>query len=117
MCCGPDNLQWFALSVFRIADMIGIDGHVSFLPKKKKKKKIGLIICSCIRTMNLPFRRAIARLVPSVCGTWPPREGGPHVRLIHHIVLHAMAKQLPLSWDVLWTRHSPVVCFICLSGC
>ena len=39
MCCGPDNLQWFALSVFRIADMIGIDGHVSFLPKKKKKKK------------------------------------------------------------------------------
>ena len=29
---------------------------------------------------------------------------------------HAMAKQLPLSQDVLWTRQSPVVCFICLSG-
>ena len=29
---------------------------------------------------------------------------------------HAMAKQLPLSQDVLWTRRSPVVCSICLSG-
>ena len=35
MCCGPDTLLWFALSVFRVADMIGIDGHVSFLPPKK----------------------------------------------------------------------------------
>ena len=43
MCCGPETLLWFALSVFRVADKIGIDGHVSFLPppkKKKKKKKI-----------------------------------------------------------------------------
>ena len=47
--------------------------------------------------VSLPFRRAIARLVPSVCGTVPPREGGPHVRLSHRIVHHAMAKQLPLS--------------------
>ena len=47
--------------------------------------------------LSLPFRRAIARLVPSVCGTLPPREGGPHVRLSHRIVHHAMAKQLPLS--------------------
>ena len=29
---------------------------------------------------------------------------------------HAMTKQLPLSQDVLWTRRSPEVCFICLSG-
>ena len=29
---------------------------------------------------------------------------------------HAIAKQLPLSQDVLWTRRSPVVCSICLSG-
>ena len=29
---------------------------------------------------------------------------------------HAMAKQLPLSQDVLCTRRSPVVCPICLSG-
>ena len=29
---------------------------------------------------------------------------------------HAMAKQLPLSRDVLWTRRFPVVCSICLSG-
>ena len=36
MCCGSDTLLWFALSVFRVADMIGIDGHVSFLPQKKK---------------------------------------------------------------------------------
>ena len=43
------------------------------------------------------------------------REGP--VRLSHRIVHHAMAKQLPLSQDVLWTRHSPVVCFICLSEC
>ena len=47
--------------------------------------------------VSLQFRRAIARLVPSVCGTVPPREGGPHARLSHCIVHHAMAKQLPLS--------------------
>ena len=29
--------------------------------------------------MSLPFRRAIARLVPSVCGSLPLREIGPHV--------------------------------------
>ena len=34
----------------------------------------------------------------------------------HIVPAHAMAKQLPLSQDVLWTRQSPVVCFICLSG-
>ena len=34
----------------------------------------------------------------------------------HIVPTHAMAKQLPLSQDVLWTRQSPVVCFICLSG-
>ena len=28
MCCRPETLLLFALSVFRIADMIGIDGHV-----------------------------------------------------------------------------------------
>ena len=39
MCCGPDTLLWFALSVFRVANMIGIVGYVSFLPQKKKKKK------------------------------------------------------------------------------
>ena len=80
MCCGPDTLLWFALSVFRVADMIGIDGHVSFLPHTKKKKRYrcggtgllqgsGLFVC-------LPFRRAIARLVPSVCRNLPSREGG-----------------------------------------
>ena len=37
MCCGPDTLLWFALSVFRVADMIGIVGHVSFLPQKRRK--------------------------------------------------------------------------------
>ena len=47
--------------------------------------------------VSLPFRRAIARLVPSVCGAVPPREGGLHARLSHRIVHHAMAKQLPLS--------------------
>ena len=29
---------------------------------------------------------------------------------------HAMPKQHPWSQDVLWTRRSPVVCSICLSG-
>ena len=43
MCCGPDTLLWFVLSVFRVADMIGIDGHVSFLPREMKQdKKSGL---------------------------------------------------------------------------
>ena len=36
MCFEPDTLLWFALSVFRVADMNGIDGHVSFLPPQKK---------------------------------------------------------------------------------
>ena len=43
MCCGPDTLLWFALTVFRVADMIGIVGHVSFLPQKKKKKIIATL--------------------------------------------------------------------------
>ena len=47
--------------------------------------------------VSLPIRRAIARLVPSMCGTLPPREGGLHARFSHCIVHHAMAKQLPLS--------------------
>ena len=37
MCCGPDTLLWFALSVFRTADMVGIDGHVTFHPKPKEQ--------------------------------------------------------------------------------
>ena len=44
MCCGPATLLWFALSVFRVADKIGIDGHVSFLPQKKKKKRFALLV-------------------------------------------------------------------------
>ena len=38
MCCGPDTLLWFALSVFRVPYLIGIVGHVSFLPHTKIKK-------------------------------------------------------------------------------
>ena len=34
MCCEPDTLLWFGLSVFRVADINGIVGHVSFLPPK-----------------------------------------------------------------------------------
>ena len=45
MCCGPATLLWFALSVFRVADKTGIDGHVSFLPQKKKKNKKGMAPC------------------------------------------------------------------------
>ena len=41
MCCGADTLLWFALCVFRVADMIGIVGHVSFLPNQKKRKTGG----------------------------------------------------------------------------
>ena len=106
----PSCIPWFASSVFRVADMIGTDGHVSFLPKKKKKKKrksprrhhatgrgvaslegwssgqgsiLGSVRCGGTGLpqalglfVSLPFRRAIAHLVPSVCGTVPPREGG-----------------------------------------
>ena len=38
-----------------------------------------------------------ARLVPCVCRTLPPREGGLHVGLTDCIFIHAMATQLPLS--------------------
>ena len=34
----------------------------------------------------------------------------------HIVPSHAMAKQLPLSQNVLWAQRSPVVCFICLLG-
>ena len=68
--------------------------------------------------VSLTIRRAIFRLVPSVCGrSLPPLEGGPQIRLSHRIKHHAMAKQLPLSSNVLWTRNSPVICLICLSDC
>ena len=50
--------------------------------------------------VSLPFRRAIARLVPSVCEPLPPQEGGLHARLTDCIIAHAMEKQLPLSYDV-----------------
>ena len=66
---------------FRLSD-VALDCHVELNIKSR---------WGCI------FRRAIARLVPSVCGTLPPREGGLHVRLCHRIVHHAMAKQLSLS--------------------
>ena len=50
MCCGPASLLWFALSVFRVADKIGIDGHVSFLPpKKKKKKKLDVVLAKLLQ--------------------------------------------------------------------
>ena len=69
--------------------MFGIVGHVSFFSSLKKKAS-GLFV-------SLPLRRAIARLVPSVCDTLPPREGGLHARLTHCIIARAMAKQRPLS--------------------
>ena len=47
MCCGPATLLWFASSVFRVADKIGIDGHVSFLPQKKKEKVESSYRTSC----------------------------------------------------------------------
>ena len=60
---GPDTLQWFALSVFRSADMIGIDGHVSFLPQKRKKKaehklldEEGCPACCCAGCINVGDR-------------------------------------------------------------
>ena len=69
--------------------------------RNRSSDRYGAGAPACLRrqacSWSLPIRRAIARLVPSVCGTLPPREGGPHVRLNHRIVHHAMAKQLPLS--------------------
>ena len=38
MCCASDTLLCFALSVFRSADMIGNNAHVSFLPPEKREK-------------------------------------------------------------------------------
>ena len=35
MRCGPDTLLWFALFVLRVADLIGIGGHVSFLLRER----------------------------------------------------------------------------------
>ena len=37
MCCGANNLLWSAPFAFRVADLIGIDGLVSFLYTKTKK--------------------------------------------------------------------------------
>ena len=51
--------------------------------------------------VSLPFRHAIARLMPSECGTLHPREGGPHVSLSHHIVHHAIAKSAGREGSVL----------------
>ena len=46
----------FALSVLRVADMIGIDGHVSFLhQKKKKKKKKGMMHDTITQPNMQPF--------------------------------------------------------------
>ena len=79
-CCVAGGLEFGAESILGLVRCGGTG-----LPQA-----LGLFV-------SLPFRRAIAHLVPSVCGTVPPREGGPHVRFSHCIVHHAMAKQLPLS--------------------
>ena len=56
MCCEPDTLLWFALSVFRSADIIGIDGHVSFLHQNEGEK--GLIVLSLMPwRSNFPCHR------------------------------------------------------------
>ena len=80
-CCVAEGLKSGAGSIL---GLISVRGH------RPAPQASGLFV-------SLPFRRAIARLVPSVCGTSPPREGGLHVRLAHYTVAHAMAKQLPLS--------------------
>ena len=90
MCCGPDTLLWFALSVFRTADMVGIDGHVSLSPKTKRTR------CVCKLSFTPKRKREEKEM-----DTKKPDAG----------------RQIPLSQDVLRTRQSPVVCFICLSGC
>ena len=75
----PHTLLWFALSVFRVADKIGIDGHVSFLshPKKKKKKRgfiacldgLPRLLCTCrLRRKGLATRQSQA---------YPASAGGP----------------------------------------
>ena len=77
-CCVAGGLEFGAGSIL---GSVSVRGH---------RPASGLFV-------SLPIRRAIASLVPSVCGTLPPREGGLHARLSHCIVHHAMAKQLPLS--------------------
>ena len=55
------------------------------------------------------------RLVPCVCGTVPPQEGGLHDRWSHCTdSCHGEAASLLIGCAV--DQQSPVVCFICLSG-
>ena len=58
---------------------------------------IGAGAPACLRRQACSYSSQ-SGLVPSVCGTLPPPEGGLHVRLSHRIVHHAMAKQLPFSF-------------------
>ena len=79
--------------------------------------------------VSLPVRCAIARLVPSVCGTLPPREGGLHVRFSHRLCAscHGEAASLAigcaadptLSCGLLRRVSGPQhkLCFSCLSKC
>ena len=69
-----------------------------------------------VRLASVPPTQLAARLVPCVCGILPPREGGLHDTwsgCTHSC--HGEAASL-VTQDVLWTRKSPVVCFLCLSG-
>ena len=64
MCCGPDTLLWFALSVFRVADMIGIDGHVGFLPPPPQKKGVsGLLLAGQDIYIYSDAIRPVARML------------------------------------------------------
>ena len=70
MCCGPDTLLWFALVVFRVADMIGIVEHVSFLhPEKKGVKRRDWV--AVVRQHLDSHQPAGAAITP--CGP-PPRR-------------------------------------------
>ena len=102
MCCGPDTLLWFALSVFRVADMIGIVGHVSFLPQKKKKKTLGPVHLALqgqggrtkaqpasyrpITLLNTDYKLA-ARVIASRLGA-----------LLNHVVDSTQTGFLPQRW-------------------
>ena len=130
MCCGPDPLLWFALSVLRIADIIGKVEHVSFPPQKEKGKRKGKLACAgrcCAKrarekmivimnhilkpwqaTSLEPWQAMIERHCGLGADTARQRGLGPHVNSCAFIsagqrgLRHSMA---PAAWQAL--RRGP----------
>ena len=85
MCCGPDTLLWSASSAFWIADMVGIDGHVSSV--------FPLLISFC-------WRKLTCSSMPTISATRKTHEA-KHRRVPQHILRQGKLLRHGMMYDTM----------------